>query len=1353
MPGVECVSEPDLQAFLLGRLPERVGQCISAHLESCAECEAMASRLDLRTDPLVTAIRRAASPDAPLAAAPQGPGEVAWVPSDETAAAILLPQSVGGYELLEEIGRGGMSVVYRGRQAHPDRVVALKMILAGAHAGQARRTRLLAEADAIARLRHPNVVQIYEVGQHEGLPFLALEYADGGSLAQHLAGKPQPPRAAAALVEVLARTVHQAHALGIIHRDLKPANVLLTGDGVLKISDFGLAKSLAREPHLTSTQAILGTPSYMAPEQAGGKTREIGPLVDVYALGAILYECLTGRPPFQAGSALETLQQVVEREPTPPSLLQRGLPRDLETCCLKCMEKEPGRRYASAAELAEDLRRFQAGESVLARPLGTPGRLWRWARRNPGWAAMLAAVSALLVSIAASTSLLSVWALRAEYRTRKELFESRLAEARATSLSRRHGQRFASLALLDEARSLARQLRLPPERFHDLRNATVAALALPDIYPEELRESLPKGTRYVDFDDRLEIYAFADRDGNCHIRRVEDDSEVGFLPAPRTGADRPSLGVASSVDSMSARESPGASATTVSPAPAGTETGQVRQFCPLLSRNAGFLALYEPGARADVWRLGSGSPTVVLTEKNVASVDLRPDSSQVAFGHADGAISVYDLPTARLINRLPPDNLIRDIVVALHPTEPIVAVASYFANVVQVRDLRTAKVIQSLSLPGGGYHVAWDPTGRTLAASEGDRGAIHLYDRATFAHREIASPGSGARLFFNHGGDRLACHTWSEMVHICDVNTGRVVFSASCGSSALVLRFDRNDHRLAGMVIGQRVAVWHVADGREYRTLAQASGQGSAYGPSISVYGQVMAQTFRDGVGFWDLQTGAWIGMLPLPEPRFVRFSPRPELSVVIGDGHGTAHWPIRSDPVAGVWHIGPPRPLRLPPGPDMSLSEDGAVLVSGFRAVGVFQPWAGGWVLHDDPPGALLHVDAGTDIGGVDVSPDGRWVVTTRRIEGPARVWDARTGALLRTLPGAGAHPHFSPNGRWLALGGPDGVLLEVGTWDPAGHFGGEGSFTPDNRLLVRAAGQAGILGPGEMHILRLIDPQRGRELVRFTAPDSEAPDAVSFTPDGGTLIVENPTGSVSVWDLRLLRAELARRSLDWDAPPVPPPSPTQVPRRIEVDRGDYERMARDQQAKNFDEAVAAAPHLSVRWYLRARFHRQAGRHADALRDLRKAHELEPARASYCAALARLYATAPGSLRKATAAVGLAARAIELQPGQWTYYNTLGIACYRAGRINDAVAALERSLNHSAGQTDGFDLYFLALCHRRLGDSARGRDCFRRAAAWHDAHKNLEPEEAQELAAFRAEAAASIETSSTEGQGQLRVR
>jgi tetratricopeptide (TPR) repeat protein len=316
--------------------------------------------------------------------------------------------TLAGYEILDALGRGGMGVVYKARQVNLNRLVALKMVLAGAHAGPLQRARFATEAEAVARLQHPNIVQIYEVGEHDGLPYFSLEYVDGASLAQKIGGKPQPPREAAGLVEQLARAMAVAHGRGIIHRDLKPANVLLTQTGTPKIADFGLAKRLEEDSTQTKSGTLLGTPSYMSPEQARGEIDAVGPLADLYSLGATLYELLTGRPPFAGPTILETLNQVRNEEPVPPTRLQPRCPRDLETIALKCLQKEQAKRYPDCEGLADDLRRFLDGVPIKARPVSAAERAWRWCRRNPRVAAPSGLAGLLLLVAVASLAMTAV---------------------------------------------------------------------------------------------------------------------------------------------------------------------------------------------------------------------------------------------------------------------------------------------------------------------------------------------------------------------------------------------------------------------------------------------------------------------------------------------------------------------------------------------------------------------------------------------------------------------------------------------------------------------------------------------------------------------------------------------------------------------------------------------------------------------------------------------------------------------------------------------------------------------------------------------------------------------------------
>jgi serine/threonine-protein kinase len=317
------------------------------------------------------------------------------------------PPSIPGYDIVGELGRGGMGVVYKAWHVPSKRFVALKMILSGAEATDTQRNRFRVEGEAAARLAHPNITRVYEVGEFEGNPYFALEFCGGGNLARKLSGNPMLPQAAALLVEKLARAVAVAHSQQIIHRDLKPANILLASESEPKISDFGLAKRLDADGVQTRAGAVMGTPSYMPPEQTIGAGNHIGPAVDIYALGAILYECLTGRPPFKSATAVDTLEQVRRQEVVAPRLLNATVPLDLEIICTKCLRKLPHERYASAAELADELKRYLTGEPIRTRPPGAGHYVWRWVQSHPCQSGLYA-VTGVAILIAAIIGVLSL---------------------------------------------------------------------------------------------------------------------------------------------------------------------------------------------------------------------------------------------------------------------------------------------------------------------------------------------------------------------------------------------------------------------------------------------------------------------------------------------------------------------------------------------------------------------------------------------------------------------------------------------------------------------------------------------------------------------------------------------------------------------------------------------------------------------------------------------------------------------------------------------------------------------------------------------------------------------------------
>jgi tRNA A-37 threonylcarbamoyl transferase component Bud32 len=411
-----------LEAVQRGESPDR-DEWLARHPDLVGELAAFLADHDRMQKvvgpPQPTAEVTLSSTDGPIGPATPPPthgveDSTTLAPGEQTAPALgTKVRYFGDYELLEEIARGGMGVVYKARQRTLNRIVALKMILAGQLADADDVRRFHVEAEAAAQLDHPGIVPIFEVGQYEGQHYFSMGYIEGQSLAAKVAREPMEPRAAAELVRTVAEAVEYAHQKGVVHRDLKPENVLLDAAGHPRITDFGLAKQVQGDSHLTGTGQILGTPSYMPPEQAAGKVDEIGPAAEVYALGAMHYRLLTGRPPFHAANPLDTLLQVLNQEPVALRQLNHGVPLDLETIALKCLEKNPQRRYGSARELSEELQRWLDGKPILARPVGHAERMVRWCKRNPVIAGLLAAIA---ISLVGGAALSTNFAIEANWR-------------------------------------------------------------------------------------------------------------------------------------------------------------------------------------------------------------------------------------------------------------------------------------------------------------------------------------------------------------------------------------------------------------------------------------------------------------------------------------------------------------------------------------------------------------------------------------------------------------------------------------------------------------------------------------------------------------------------------------------------------------------------------------------------------------------------------------------------------------------------------------------------------------------------------------------------------------------------
>jgi WD40 repeat protein len=1044
---------------------------------------------------------------------------------------------VPGYEVLEELGRGGMGVVYQARHIRLGRTVALKMMLTGNQAGPEELVRFQQEAETAARLQHPHIVTVHEVGTYQEKPYFTLEYLGGGSLAGKLAGGPLAPREAAALVASLAAAVHYAHGLGVVHRDLKPGNVLLTADGTPKVTDFGLAKRVDLGPGLTQTGMVLGTPAYMAPEQAEGRINEIGPAVDVYALGAILYELLTGRAPFRGVSALETLEQVRTREPVAPRQLQPKVPRDLETVCLKCLEKPPRRRYLSAGELAEDLRRFLAGELVRARPVRLPERAWRWCRRNPLAAALVAVVTASLLAIVLSTSLLA-WRLRAERdtaqrnlerakgaerdlrqkhkealvlleRARSAEHEAReaqkdaqdkfwnaaLARARAGRSGSQMGRRFKGLEALTEAARIRPAL--------EVRNEAIACLALTDLRPGRVWPGRPAETQGIAFDAGLERYAWSPRTyRDILIRRAADDAELVRLPAPAPRADGARL---FSLDGRFLA--------------AAAFQGKVAQF--------------------QVWDLEQRQAVIdVAGGVADAAVDFRPDSRLVAVGREDGAIVLYELPSGKELRRLAGESPARSL--AFHPRGNQLAVACDRAEAaVLIREVQTGKQVgPPLAHPAGVAGLAWRDDGRLLAAACGD-GRVHVWDMAGPQRLSVLDGHQSAvqTVAFNHRGDLLVSRGWDGGAFLWDPVRGKRLLELPHVSPG---RFSPDDRRLSfvgptGLVgLSADLGLWELGGG-EVRALhhdlvgnlSAPAGETPA-AVNFSPDGRLLASLGRDGVCLWDAATGREVARVPVPGVRAVRFDPR-GTSLVVSSPAGLQRWPIRPGPpvAPGRFQVGPPHlvdaTLNLAA---LSFSRDGRLLAGADpdhgRVVVGDADGKGGWA-------EFPHRNS----FAVALSPDGRWAVSSSSPpRGGTLVWDVVGRRKLHGLPRVfGAGVGFSPDGRNLVTGsGGDyrfwqinfGICYPVRMIDRGDSAGLPGllAFTGDGRMLAVAHSSSSV---------RLLDPTTGDELATLTAPDPQRITGLSFSPDGDLLAVATVNRLVQLWDLRAIRRQLTTMGLDW--------------------------------------------------------------------------------------------------------------------------------------------------------------------------------------------------------------------------------
>jgi eukaryotic-like serine/threonine-protein kinase len=1302
-----------------------------------------------------------------------------------------LPERLGEYRVLRLIGRGGMAAVYEAEQPALGRRVALK-VLAGSVAGDDSAVeRFRREARAAALLHHSNIVPVFGVGRDGEANFFAMQLILGRSLQEiirassaprtdnpayleQVLGKPGAEsywRSAARIAMQVAEALAHAHERGVLHRDVKPSNVLIDDDGAAWLSDFGLAK-VCGQGELTRTGELVGTLRYVPPESLTGEADARG---DVYGLGLTLYELLTLRPAFAESDRGRLVWDIAHTQPPPPRLLEPRIPRDLETIVLKAIAKEPGRRYHTAAELAEDLRRFLAGEPVRARRVGLWERGVRWVKQRPAVAASLAVSAAAVVALIVGTLVYNARLGAALQDTQRQLAITHVSEAQARRNGGPVGRRFDSLESLKKAVRLFRGLgELDEQRTLELRNEAIACLTVADLKPGKKWARDAGWSVPMAFDPTLQYYVVrsaADddpeerdvRQGQLSVRRVADDREIAPLPG-------------FGVRCVAARFSP--------------DSRYLAAHYDWLQRH-----IY-------VWDLARGEAVLKVPQgKYISFPSFSDDSRLVALSRPDQSIQIYELPSGTKWKVLPPGPPVDGV--HFHPDGRGLAVVC--GNIVQLRDVRDGKQLATFRHPGGIRTLAWRGDGKVFATGCVDHD-IYLWDVSNPGQPLRILKGHSAPVFslnFSRGGDLLLSTSWDSTTRFWDPMTGQQLLS---NPGELYCQFGPDDQGLD--------YDWRVATGRECRTF---HGPKELKWVAISPGGRLMASACADGVRLWDLAAAREgdkeLATLPLGLAARAHFDAKGE-SLITDGSAGLQRWPIAPDPETDGLRIGPPQPLGLSarapllfPGydPEIALSADGRTVAHSPNCGQVL-------VIALENARRKLLVESPL-LRHVALSPDGRWLATGNWWGRGAKVWDARTGKpaceldLGESEKGA-AWTAFSPDGKWLVTGTfAEYCFWQVGSWEKkyalpradAGRPKGWSVFSPDAKMVALLHSVGGV---------RLVDPETGREFARLPAAGSP----YCFTPDGSQLVTNaERDGDFQVWDLRVIRQQLAEMGLDWDLPPYPqpastngkplrvkvlaaeplPPSPEldaraylergvlyaqlgryvnawadfdrarslnpgravweeaaagishvieQKPRDADAYRlraGAYERLGQWEQAiEDYSKAIALAPQRPDFFFCRARDYLRTGQKDKAAEDLRQVMGQSPA---YANGLAWALATSTDPLMQdPSLAVELAKQATERVPGNASYWNTRGTAHYRAGEWEAAIRALEESQKLEPDKLLGFNAFILAMCHHQLGDALKAKEYYDRAVRWCEENQGkLSEQQQQELKAFRAEAEA----------------